>query len=110
MAVSPSYSSPPAPLWQRVWPHVLAVLFFVVLAVAYFAPIVFNHQTLAQHDITQFQGGAHETQQWAAEHGHEPLWTNSMFSGMPTYLISVHFPGDLFCTCRRPWPSGCPPW
>jgi hypothetical protein len=99
MAVNSPVSS--APLWQRAWPHVLAVLFFVVLAVAYFAPIVFNHQTLAQHDITQFQGGAHETQQWAAEHGHEPLWTNSMFSGMPTYLISVHFPGDLFVYVQK---------
>ncbi|TDN37377.1 hypothetical protein E4631_00380 [Hymenobacter sp. UV11] len=101
MAVSASLSPTPAPLWQRVWPHVLAVLFFVVLAVAYFAPIVFEHQTLAQHDITQFQGGAHETQQWAAEHGHEPLWTNSMFSGMPTFLISVHFPGDLFVYVQK---------
>ncbi|MGI4739533.1 MAG: YfhO family protein [Janthinobacterium lividum] len=101
MAVSTSLSPAPAPLWQRAWPHVLAVLFFVVLAVAYFAPIVFEHQTLAQHDITQFQGGARETQQWAAEHGHEPLWTNSMFSGMPTYLISVHFPGDLFVYVQK---------
>jgi hypothetical protein len=108
MAVSPSYSPTPAPLWQRAWPHVLAVLFFVVLAVAYFAPIVFNHQTLAQHDITQFQGGAHETQQWAAEHGHEPLWTNSMFSGMPTYLISVHFPGDLFVYVQKAVALGLP--
>jgi hypothetical protein len=101
MAVSTSYSPAPAPLWQRAWPHVLAVLFFVVLAVAYFAPIVFEHQSLAQHDITQFQGGARETQQWLAEHGHEPLWTNSMFSGMPTYLISVHFPGDLFVYVQK---------
>jgi len=101
MAVSTSYSSAPAPLWQRAWPHVLAVLFFVVLAVAYFAPIVFEHRSLAQHDITQFQGGARETQQWLAEHGHEPLWTNSMFSGMPTYLISVHFPGDLFVYVQK---------
>jgi len=108
MAVSPSYSPTPAPLWQRAWPHVLAALFFVVLAVAYFAPIVFNHQTLAQHDITQFQGGAHETQQWAAEHGHEPLWTNSMFSGMPTYLISVHFPGDLFVYVQKAVALGLP--
>jgi len=108
MAVSPSYSPTPAPLWQRAWPHVLAVLFFVVLAVAYFAPIVFNHQTLAQHDITQFQGGAHETQQWTAEHGHEPLWTNSMFSGMPTYLISVHFPGDLFVYVQKAVALGLP--
>jgi hypothetical protein len=108
MAVSASLSPTPVPLWQRAWPHVLAVFFFVVLAVAYFAPIVFEHQTLAQHDITQFQGGAHETQQWAAEHGHEPLWTNSMFSGMPTYLISVHFPGDLFLYVQKAVALGLP--
>jgi len=98
--VSPA-PRPVLPLWQRAWPHALAVLFFVLLAVAYFSPIVFDHQTLTQHDITQFQGGARETQAWAAEHGHEPLWTNSMFSGMPTYLISVHFPGDLFVFVQR---------
>jgi hypothetical protein len=108
MAVS-SVSNSPAPLWQRVWPHVLAVLFFVVLAMAYFAPIVFDHQTLAQHDIAQFQGGAHEVQEWAKTHdGHEPLWTNSMFSGMPTYLISVHFPGDLFLYVQKAVTLGLP--
>ena len=75
-------------------PHALAVLFFVVLACVYFSPIVFKGQTLAQHDITQFQGGAHEAQEYAKVVGKEALWTNSMFSGMPTYLISLHFPGD----------------
>jgi hypothetical protein len=95
MAVVAASTSSSAPLWQRVWPHLLAVLFFGLLAAAYFAPIVFEGQSLAQHDITQFQGGFREVQQWAATHdGHEPLWTNSMFSGMPTYLISAHFSGD----------------
>ena len=75
-------------------PHALAVLFFVVLACGYFSPIVFEGKTLAQHDITQFQGGAHEAQQYAKIMGKEALWTNSMFSGMPSYLISLHFPGD----------------
>jgi len=107
MAVT-SVSTTPAPLWQRVGPHVLAVLFFIVLAMAYFAPIVFEHQTLAQHDIAQFQGGAHEVQEFAKEHGREPLWTNSMFSGMPTYLISVHFPGDLFVYVQKAVALGLP--
>ncbi|MDQ2770197.1 MAG: YfhO family protein [Bacteroidota bacterium] len=93
-AVAPVSSVSPVPLWQRALPHVLAVLFFVLLACVYFAPIVFDGKTLAQHDITQFQGGAHEAQQYAAVMGKEALWTNSMFSGMPTYLISLHFPGD----------------
>ena len=93
-AVVPVASVSPVPLWQRAMPHVLAVLFFVLLACLYFSPIVFDGKTLAQHDITQFQGGAHEAQQYAAVMGKEALWTNSMFSGMPTYLISLHFPGD----------------
>ncbi len=92
MAAVSSVSS--APWWQRALPHVLAVLFFVVLACAYFAPIMFEGKTLAQHDITQFQGGAHEAQEYAKVAGKEALWTGSMFSGMPTYLISLHFPGD----------------
>ena len=83
-----------APWWQRAAPHVLAVLFFVGLACVYFSPIVFEGKTLAQHDITQFQGGAHEAQEYARATGKEALWTNSMFSGMPTTLISLHFPGD----------------
>ena len=84
----------PAPWWRRALPHVLAVLFFVVLACVYFSPIMFEGKTLSQHDITQFQGGAHEAQEYAKMVGREALWTNSMFSGMPTYLISLHFPGD----------------
>ena len=83
-----------APLWQRALPHVLAVLFFVALACLYFSPIMFEGKSLTQHDITQFQGGAHEAQEYAKAMGREALWTNSMFSGMPTYLISLHFPGD----------------
>ncbi len=93
-AVASVFPVSSAPWWQRALPHALAVLFFVVLACAYFAPIVFEGKTLAQHDITQFQGGAHEAQEYAKAMGKEALWTNSMFSGMPTYLISLHFPGD----------------
>lgn len=83
-----------APLWRRALPHLLAVLVFLVLAVLYFSPIVFGGKTLSQHDIVQFNGGAHELQ-LARAAGKEVLWTNSMFSGMPTYLISTRFPGDL---------------
>ena len=105
--VSASFVSS-APWWQRALPHVLAVLFFVVLACVYFAPIMFEGKTLAQHDITQFQGGAHEAQQYAAAMGKEALWTNSMFSGMPTYLISLHFPGDWSGYLQKAMTLGLP--
>ncbi|WP_216690485.1 YfhO family protein [Hymenobacter siberiensis] len=106
VASAPSVSS--APWWQRAVPHVLAVLFFVVLACAYFAPIMFDGKTLAQHDITQFQGGAHEAQEYAKAMGKEALWTNSMFSGMPTYLISLHFPGDWSGYLQKAMTLGLP--
>ncbi|GAB3880007.1 YfhO family protein [Hymenobacter segetis] len=89
-------------------PHVLAVLFFVLLACVYFAPIMFDGKTLAQHDITQFQGGAHEAQEYAKAMGKEALWTNSMFSGMPTYLISLHFPGDWSGYLQKAMTLGLP--
>ncbi|GAA4378249.1 YfhO family protein [Hymenobacter koreensis] len=84
-----------APLWRRLLPHLLAVAFLMVVAVVYFSPIVFKGQTLSQHDIVQFNGGAREAAAYREATGQEALWTNSMFSGMPTYLIGTRFPGDL---------------
>ncbi|MCC2546090.1 YfhO family protein [Hymenobacter sp. BT175] len=101
-------SSAGTPQWRRVLPHLLAVLFFLVLAVVYFSPIVMEGKTLAQHDIVQFNGGAHEAQAYRAQFGKEALWTNSMFSGMPTYLISTHFPGDLSIYIQKIFTLGLP--
>lgn len=83
------------PLWRRMLPHLLAVLFFLALVFVYFSPLVLDGQTLAQHDIVQFRGGSQEAATYRQATGQEALWTNSMFSGMPTYLISTRFPGDL---------------
>ncbi|KAA9331508.1 YfhO family protein [Hymenobacter busanensis] len=83
------------PLWRRLLPHLLAVVFLLGVAVLYFSPIVFKGQTLSQHDIVQFNGGAQEAAAYRQATGQEALWTNSMFSGMPTYLIGTRFPGDL---------------
>ncbi|RSK30171.1 YfhO family protein [Hymenobacter metallilatus] len=97
-----------APWWRRVLPHLLAVLFFLVLAAVYFSPILFDGKTLAQHDIVQFNGGAHEAAQFREQTGEEALWTNSMFSGMPTYLISTRFPGDLSQYLHKLFTLGLP--
>ncbi|RDV14151.1 hypothetical protein DXT99_16430 [Pontibacter diazotrophicus] len=75
-------------------PHIIAVLVFLILTAVYFSPVLFEDKGLAQHDIQQFQGGAREIQQYRETTGEEALWTNSMFSGMPAYLINTHFPGD----------------
>ncbi|WP_347159538.1 YfhO family protein [Pontibacter chitinilyticus] len=79
---------------RDVLPHIVAVVIFLVLTAVYFAPVLFEDKGLAQHDILQFKGGAKEIQDYRDKTGTEALWTNSMFSGMPSYLINTHYPGD----------------
>ena len=82
-------------LFKRdVLPHLIAVLIFLILTAVYFSPVLFEDKGLAQHDILQFKGGAKEIQDYREATGEEALWTNSMFGGMPAYLINTHFPGD----------------
>ncbi|MHC2990074.1 hypothetical protein OB13_00135 [Pontibacter sp. HJ8] len=80
---------------RDVLPHLIAVLIFLVLTAVYFAPVLFEGKAMAQHDILQFKGGAKEIQDYREATGEETLWTNSMFSGMPSYLINTRYPGDF---------------
>ncbi|PVY39319.1 YfhO family protein [Pontibacter virosus] len=80
---------------RDVLPHLIAVLIFLLLTAVYFAPVLFEGKAMAQHDILQFKGGAKEIQDYREATGEETLWTNSMFSGMPSYLINTRYSGDL---------------
>ncbi|MGV3540353.1 MAG: YfhO family protein [Rufibacter sp.] len=93
---------------RHALPHLLVLLFFLLLVVAYFSPIFFDGKSLMQHDVVQFQGGAKEIADYRAKTGEEALWTNSMFSGMPAYLISVQFSGDLFQYVHSIFTAGLP--
>jgi hypothetical protein len=80
---------------RDVLPHLIAILIFLALTAIYFAPVLFEGKAMAQHDILQFKGGAKEIQDYREATGEETLWTNSMFSGMPSYLINTRYPGDF---------------
>ncbi|MBS1568350.1 MAG: hypothetical protein JST45_02800 [Bacteroidetes bacterium] len=78
--------------WKKVLPIAVAVGAFFVLALGYFSPILEGKQ-LVQSDIIHYTGAAQEMQEHrAAFNGEEPLWTGSMFSGMPGYQIGVVWP------------------
>ena len=81
--------------FSKNWIHFAIIAFFFVITYAYFSP-QFDGYGLKQHDIEQFSGMAHETQLFREKTGNEPLWTNSMFGGMPTSQISVLYPGNIF--------------
>jgi hypothetical protein len=76
-------------------PHIVAVLIFTVVSFAYFYPVL-EGKKISAHDTKVFEGSSREIRDFRAEYGREPLWTNSMFGGMPAYMISVKYPGNLF--------------
>src|SRR4051812_38768687 len=73
--------------WKKVLPHVFAIGIFLTVAVIYCKPSL-QGKVLQQHDITQWKGMSKDIYDYKDKHGEAPLWTNSMFSGMPGYLIA----------------------
>ena len=66
--------------------HFIIIGIFLVLVFFYFSPI-FGGKTLLQSDVVQAEGSQKELFDYKAKDGQAPLWSNSMFGGMPTYQI-----------------------
>ncbi|UKK50581.1 YfhO family protein [Prevotella sp. E13-17] len=72
----------------------VAVLFFVVLAFAYFYPADFEGRVLNQGDISAGVGAGQEQADYMERTGDRTRWTNALFSGMPTYQLSPSYNSD----------------
>ncbi len=79
---------------KPVLPHLIAIILFIVIAFAYFYPVL-EGKVLKANDSTVSTINSKEITDYRAEFKKEPLWTNSIFSGMPSYLISIRYPGNL---------------
>ena len=79
---------------KPILPHIIAVLIFTVVSFAYFYPVL-EGKVLKANDSTVSRINSKEIQDFREKTGREPLWTNSIFSGMPAYLISTKYPGNL---------------
>ncbi len=73
---------------------VSAIIVFLVITAVYFSPVL-EGKKLKQHDIAMFKGMSKEIVDHREATGEEPLWTNSMFGGMPAWQISVKYNGNL---------------
>jgi hypothetical protein len=80
--------------WRRLWPHLLAVLGFVILSVAYVSPVL-QGKKLNMFDDRQAKAAAKEVVTYHEQTGEWSSWTNSMFSGMPAYMIAGDYPTSL---------------
>ena len=80
--------------FKKIIPYVSAIIIFIVITMVYLSPL-FEGQRLKQDDITRHKGMSKEIVDYREKTGIDPLWTNSMFGGMPAYQISVKYKGNL---------------
>lgn len=74
--------------WKNVYPHLIAIVIFLVIAVFYCKPAL-QGKVLQQHDLQQWKGMAQSSFKYKETHGHFPLWVNSLFGGMPGVQIAM---------------------
>jgi hypothetical protein len=80
---------------QKLYPHLLAVIGFVFIALIYFYPVL-KGEKIYQSDIVQYTGMAKEQIDFRANNDNaETYWTNSAFGGMPTYQLGAKYPYDF---------------
>jgi len=76
-------------------PYIAGIIIFLGITVFYFGPL-FQGKHLKQGDIINHKGMSKEIVDFRKAHpGEEPLWTNSMFGGMPAYQISVRYTSNV---------------
>ncbi len=75
-------------------PHIVAIALFILVPVIYFLPAL-KGLAFHQPDIDNFLGASKEIWDYRARFHTEPLWTNSIFCGMPAYQVSTYYPANL---------------
>jgi len=80
---------------RSLLPELLMIAIMAALALAFMSP-VFEGKILYQNDIVQAKNMANEVEKFQKQTGEYPGWTNSAFSGMPTYQIKSAPSGNVF--------------
>ncbi|MEY2962895.1 MAG: hypothetical protein RL754_156 [Bacteroidota bacterium] len=80
--------------FSKQW--LLPILVLLGLNMAFLSPAYFGHKVLDQDDIKLGWAKSKEIRDYREATGEEPLWTNSMFSGMPTAQLGAKYDGNIF--------------
>lgn len=70
-------------IWKGTWPHMVALLVFVLVCVIYFAPEFFHNKQLPQGDVQSGLGMGQDARLYHEKTGEFVDWSNAMFGGMP---------------------------
>lgn len=76
---------------KKILPEVLVIVFFALISFAYFFPADIEGKILFRHDSSAGVGAGQEQSQYKERTGKMTRWTNSLFSGMPTYQMAPSY-------------------
>ncbi|MBS1637166.1 MAG: YfhO family protein [Bacteroidetes bacterium] len=78
---------------KKLIPVLVAIAVFGIITLVQFSPLL-GGKVLEQGDIVRYRGMSQEANEFRKTEHAEPLWTNSMFGGMPAYQVSTLYPGN----------------
>ena len=81
--------------------HLISLIVFISLTTYLFSPVFFENKEIKQHDIEQWKYSANETIEFRKNNKEEALWSNSMFSGMPAYLIDIKWSNYIISNIQK---------
>lgn len=85
---------------KSLLPIITGIVIFIVLTFGYFTPLL-KGKVIMQSDMIQNKGMAKEIVDHREKYNEEPLWTNSMFGGMPSFQIAITYPSNLITPLRN---------
>ena len=79
---------------KKYIPYLVGIISILIISIIYFSPAISGYSVF-QSDIVQHKGVSNEVVDFRKEFNTEPLWTNSLFGGMPATQISVYYKLNL---------------
>ncbi|MDE6048566.1 MAG: YfhO family protein [Paramuribaculum sp.] len=77
---------------------IISIVAIAIISFVYFYPDAAQGNQLRQHDMQQGAAIGQEAKVFHETTGETTRWTNSLFSGMPTFQISPSYPSDSLFT------------
>ena len=96
--------------YKKLLPDVLMIALFIVISMAYFLNPIMDGLVLTGTDHNAAVGSNVELNEYRKAHnGERTRWTNSLFSGMPTYQMSPSYDStDTLSTIETVYQLGLP--
>lgn len=79
---------------KKILIHGVAIILCWIITAIFFSPL-FGGKEIIQSDIESHRGMTKSIVDFRDKYHEEPLWCDAMFSGMPSYQMSVVYPNNL---------------